>query len=52
VVNRTFCAALALRRPFALRQGAVLHVLYPVASYQKAWWEAVCRQSARVWQGC
>jgi signal transduction histidine kinase len=34
------CAALALRRPFALRQGAVLHVLYPVASYQKAWWEA------------
>jgi signal transduction histidine kinase len=39
--NSYFCAALALRRPFAVRQGAVLHVLYPVASYQRAWWEAV-----------
>lgn len=36
-----FWAALALQRAFALRQGAVLHVLYPVASYQQAWWEAV-----------
>lgn len=36
-----FWAALALRRPFAIREGAVLHVLYPVASYQRAWWEAV-----------
>jgi signal transduction histidine kinase len=36
-----FWAALTLQRAFAVRQGAVLHVLYPVASYQQAWWEAV-----------
>ncbi|MCH5375933.1 MAG: HAMP domain-containing protein, partial [Planctomycetes bacterium] len=36
-----FQATLALRRPFAPHEDSVLHVLYPVDSYQKAWWEAV-----------
>jgi len=36
-----FRAVLALHRPFTTREGTVLYVLYPVASYQKAWWEAV-----------
>lgn len=37
-----FWAALAFeQRLFALQQGAVLHVLYPEASYQRAWREAV-----------